>query len=272
MQAQVNLEPRLSGRECGNNDHRRHVPRRLTVLVAALALLACWAGAPEARVFAAGNGTGQGVLPPSATPKGYSLADLSRLTALFTTSGNDATYYPNTPFQILYTNPSLTFGSLDCTTFAPLCGFTTTQSPGVAFSNTFTVKAGTMFHVPVFNADDSPPIVGVFPTTPTEAKHYVFDPAQLGARNMEIQIDSNTVNLGPDFVAGPVTTPPLLDPIPPDLPGGTHYLTIGGFLNPLTPGIHTIRIQGGYFGQGIKSTYGLDFLWENLTYSVEVKG
>ena len=106
MQARVNLKSGLSGREPSISDHRRHVPRRLTVLVAALALLACWALAPQARAVAAGNDTGQGVLPPPATPKGYSLDDMSRLTALFTTSFNNPRYYPDTPFQILYFDPS----------------------------------------------------------------------------------------------------------------------------------------------------------------------
>ncbi len=269
MRAQLNSQSGMGGRQDGRVDRLRPVPRIVILIVAMLVLLAGWALAPEGRAAAAGNGTGRGVLPASANPQGYSLADMSRLTALFTTSGNDPHYYPDTPFQVLYADPSKVTTSPDCTTFAPLCGFTATEKKGTRFSNTFTVKAGTMFYVPVFNADDSPPVVGVFPTTRTEARNYVFDRAQLGGKDFAIQIDSKTVRLGRRYVAGPVTTPPLLDVQPPT-PGGTHYLTIGAFLYPLTPGVHTIRIQGGWFGKQFKATYGTDFLWENLSYRVRV--
>jgi hypothetical protein len=119
-------------------------------------------------------------------------------------------------------------------------------------------------YVPVFNADDSPPVVGVFPSNPVQAKSYAFGPSELGSRGMSIRIDSHPVNLGPAYVVGPVTTPPLLDG------GGTHFLTIGAFLAPMTPGTHVIRIRGGYFGRGIKATYGFDFIWEDFTYLIHV--
>jgi hypothetical protein len=79
------------------------------------------------------------------------------------------------------------------------------------------------------------------------------------------QIDGRTAALGRDYVAGPVRTRPLPDG------GGTHFLTIGAFIGPRTPGVHTIRIQGGYFREASKATSGVDFLWENLRYSVTVK-
>jgi hypothetical protein len=252
------------------HDHRRHVPRRVAVLVATLALLAFWVLAPQGRALAASSETGAGILPPSANPHGYSLADMNGLTATFTASGNQTVYLPKAPFQVLYTDSSLVASNPDdCTTFAPLCGLTVTDNARTGFSNTFTVKAGTMFYVPVLNADDSPPVVGTFPTTSGEAKQYVFDPAQLGARDITIQVDSKPVKLGPEYVAGPATTEPLPDG------GGTHFVTVGVFINPLTPGRHTVRIQGGYFGDAFRATYvplsGWSFLWESLTYSVQVK-
>jgi hypothetical protein len=73
-------------------------------------------------------------------------------------------------------------------------------------------------------------------------------------------------DLGPEYVAGPVTTTPLLDG------GGTHYSTIGAFLNPLTPGTHTVRIQGGVFGDEILATYGMPSFSEDTTHGVTVKG
>jgi hypothetical protein len=164
---------------------------------------------------------------------------MSRLTALFTTSGNQTSYYPDTPFQILYLNPI----------------------------NSFTVRAGTMLYVPLWNAHDSPPVVGVFPTTPSEAKAYWFDPAQVGAKGFSVTIDGTKVtDLGPEYVAGPVTTAPLLDG------GGNYYSTIGAFLNPPTPGSHTVRIQGGVFGDEIEATYGIPSFSEDTTYTVTVKG
>src|SRR3954452_5794607 len=48
---------------------------------------------------------GGDVLPPWARPYGYSLGDMTREVALFTTTGNELTYYPDTPFQLLYHVP-----------------------------------------------------------------------------------------------------------------------------------------------------------------------
>jgi hypothetical protein len=50
-------------------------------------------------------------MPPSAQPHGDSRADMTGLLALFTTSGNQQQHSPDTPLQILYTDPdSVTFG------------------------------------------------------------------------------------------------------------------------------------------------------------------
>jgi hypothetical protein len=106
-------------------------------------------------VAVAQNGGGN-VMPPSATPGGISLTDMARPTALFTTSGNNPMYYPSTPFQILYFDPST---RKDLPTFEDgIMGILTTGS------NTFTVPAGRMFYVPIGSADDSPPVVEPFPT------------------------------------------------------------------------------------------------------------
>ena len=51
---------------------------------------------------------GGNVLPPNASPYGYSLDDMAKALALFDTSGNDLSYYPKTPFQILYADPKKT--------------------------------------------------------------------------------------------------------------------------------------------------------------------
>jgi len=211
-------------------------------------------------------------MPASAQPLGYSRADMTGLLALFTTSGNNQDFYPATPFQILYVDPSLTEGRFvrenlqtPCDPATETgCGLFFTEQPDSPFSNSFTVPAGTRFFVPVDNADDSPPIVGTFPTTNDGAKTYIFDPRQVGGKDFAVIIDGVSTPLGPAYVAGPVTTLPLLDG------GGTHMITIGAFLNPMTPGQHTVRITGGYYGQGIRDTYGIGFIALDFTYQVTV--
>jgi hypothetical protein len=138
---------------------------------------------------------------------------------------------PDTPFQILY-------------------------SP--ASSSTFTVHAGTFLYVPVFFFDDTPTVagcppnvavgapgcVGIWPDNNTEARSYYFDPTKNDAHDMTITVDNVTTTLGPDYVAGPVTTPPLLDGTPP----GTHMIILAAFVRPLSPGTHTVTIAGAVDG------------------------
>jgi hypothetical protein len=126
------------------------------------------------------------------------------------------------------------------------------------------VEAETMFFVPVINADDSPTVAGNFPTTTSGAMSYLFDRKQLGGKVFQVIIDSKSVSLGPDYVAGPVKTPALLDG------GGTHMITLGAFLSSMTPGTHTVRIKGGYFGDALANTFGIAFISEDFTYRVEV--
>ena len=47
------------------------------------------------------------VLPPKATPLGWSLDDMANAVANFSISGNDPAYYPETPFQIIYRHPNV---------------------------------------------------------------------------------------------------------------------------------------------------------------------
>ena len=238
--------------------------------VVALVGLAIWG--PQHPAWAnPDGGQASGVLPPSATPAGYSRADMTRLLGQFTTSGNQSIYYPSTPFQVLYVDPTLfeppipvTTRLAPCSSAAPPCGLLFTQSG--QFSNTFNVTRGTKFFVPVDNADDSPPIAGQFPSNSRQAKDYVFERGQLGAKGMSVTIDSHRVELGASYVAGPVTTPPLLDG------GGTQMITIGAFLAPMPPGKHVVRIRGGYFGRAIRDTYGVGFLALDLSYRVVVAG
>jgi len=249
---------------------RRHVRRAIAVMLLASAAVV----APQGLTAADGHGVGQGsrVLPPSATPYGYSRADMTGLLALFTTSGNNPAYLPETPFRILHTDPTMgvtqgtfvTGGGEPCEPPRVGCGLFFTQTG--TFANRFEVSADETFFVPVDNADDSPDVVGTFPTRPAAAKRYVFDRRVLGGEDFAITIDSRRTALGPAYVAGPVETEPLLDG------GGTHMITIGAFLSPMSPGTHTVRITGGYFGDGIWTTYKLSFIRLDFTYEVVVTG
>jgi hypothetical protein len=168
----------------------------------------------------AANGGSGNVLPPDATPHGWSLEDMAAAVANFTASGNDLSYYPDTPFQILYR-----LGSL--------------QDP--TGHNTFTLEPGTALYIKFFFVDDSPPVYGTFPTDADEAAHFVFDPDQLGAHDLEIVVDGRVTPIGPEYVPAPVDTPNSPD-------GSQHLIQVGAFLTPLNKGTHHVTIRGTYDG------------------------
>jgi len=221
---------------------RAHGARLVRAIVLAVGLTAL-AAAPAA----AGGGA---VLPGSARPHGYSIDDMTAALASFSTSGNDLGQLPDTPFQLLYVADNGAFVPDDG-------GFT------LIGENAFTVDPGTMFFVPLWNADDSPPVAGSFPTTKKGAISYFFDPSQLGAQ-FRIVVDGQATTVDGAYVGGPVTTAPLPDG------GGTHLITLGVFLAPLPPGTHTVTIDGGLFGDLVSQTLGIDFLGEEITYTVNV--
>ena len=178
------------------------------------------------------------VLAPTAKPKGSSLAEIAKATAIFNTAGlagrSEATE-PPVPFQILYTSNT---------------------NP----SNTFHVPAGTMLYVPIVFTDNSPPILGDFPDVndPEAISDYYFNPDQLGAEFIEIVVDGKVTSLGPAYVVGAET---------PGLPtGGNLYTVAAVFLTPLSPGTHTVTIQARLTGEALE---GFVFEFE-LTYTVIV--
>ncbi len=216
----------------------------LAVIMAAPGL----ALAPRA-AFAEGGGH---VLPPWAKPHGYSLTDMASAIALYSSSGNNSQYYPDTPFQILAEDTSTVV--------------VTPDSGGIVVtaSNSFTVTSGTHFFVPVYYSDDSPVVVGTFPTNEHVAAAYLFDHAQTGVSDLEIIVDGHSTVVGRNYVAGPVQTAPLLDG------GGTHFISVGAFLTPLSVGKHTVSIKGTISGDAWIAANGLSFEKAEFTYTVNV--
>ena len=175
MTTHLNRERRIAGalfnnsnttRACGLADGARTRGHSLlAVLAIALPLVVA------VQVHAQGGGGGN-VLPPGANSHGYSLDQMTKLMAFFDTSGNNPLYYPKTPFQILATP----FGNPNNPTFTAI---TCPQPPGgtgtsLTGGNTFVVKSGTPFFVPIWQFDDSPPYISPFPAKASEAGDYVF--------------------------------------------------------------------------------------------------
>lgn len=178
---------------------------------------------------------GGNVLPPTARPKGYSLRDIAKATAFFSTRGPGAdandpngrskSNEPNVPFQILY----------DSNVNLP--------------HNTFSVRTGTMLYVPIFFVSDSPPITGHFPANVDDREavaDYILNDEELGGETLEIEVDGKTTSIidDPAYFVG-VTTEPLADG------GGTHYITAAVFLTPLTKGTHTVKIRASFTGDAV---------------------
>jgi hypothetical protein len=204
--------------------------------------------APRA-AFADGGGE---VQPPKAKPHGYSLTDMACAIALFSTSGKNPQYYPNTPFQLLYEDPTTVV--------------VTSVGGGifVTASNSFTVPSGTPFYLQLVFLDDSPPVYGTFPADASEAPAYAFDQEQVGLTGLEIIVDGKGTSIDPAYTAGPVLTPALLDG------DGTHFISIGAFLTPLSVGTHTVSFKATFAGDAFVAGTGLNFESADFTYQVKV--
>jgi hypothetical protein len=193
---------------------------------------------------------GGNVQPPEAKPSGYPLAKMAAELAYFNSSGNDPKYYPDTPFQILFASGT-DYSLVDQTILA-------------TGSNTFHVKTETRFFVPVFGFDDSPPVVGDYPARSQDAADYIFGPDEVGGHDVFVKVDGKVTEIGPDYVAGPVTVPNLLDG------GGSQEIQVGAFLTPLTKGTHTVTVGAIFDGAAFLDAYGVAFDIE-YTYTVIVE-
>lgn len=132
-------------------------------------------------------------------------------------------------------------------------------------NRTFTVDTDTYFYAPIAYVNDSPPILGAFPGSPSEAATYFFDPAQIGAHDCFIDIDGTRYSIGPAYLAGPVTTAPMPDG------GGTHYIVLAAFMRPQPPGSHTVSMGATFDGAAVVAAYGAPVQFV-ITYEVIVAG
>jgi hypothetical protein len=188
--------------------------RVVKVVLTVLGFLTC-----TASVLAGGGN----VLPPSATPKGYSLSDIAVATAVY-----------NTWFQAGFPAPAVNVPNVP---FEVLIGDTT-------------VKPGTMLYLPIFVVDDSGGAPAGFPADiiDQDADADFLDGlvAAFGVDAFIVQVDGQTTVLNDDYITG-TTTAPLRD----GTPAGTHYIVSAAFLSPLAPGNHTVGIGGIIGGEPV---------------------
>jgi hypothetical protein len=191
----------------------------------------CLAASP----ICASAGSGH-VLPPTARPHDWSIDDMAAAVANFSISGNNLAYYPNTPFQIIYRHPG----------------------------NAFTVKPGTFLYVKVIFIDDSAPVIGDWPAGKDGVADYFFGRSELGAHDLEIEVDGEVFSLdNPGYVGGPVPTPSSPD-------GSEHFIQTGAFVSPLSPGTHSLTIRGVLDGDAMVEAIGGPFATE-IHYTITVR-
>jgi hypothetical protein len=186
---------------------RTHLWRGITLLVAFVGLIAL----PAALLVADDNGeraSGGNVLPPRATPHGYSLTDLAAITAEFN-SGSHEGIPPTatTPFEMLYTRPDNDL--------------------------VFHVQPGTMLYVPVVYSTGD--VVDV--TDKASVANLYFSPEQYGAEYIDIVVDGKVTSVKRFGY-----------PVGAAVPQVDHYTTVAAFLTPLTPGTHEVTIRAKFDG------------------------
>jgi len=213
------------------------------VVLVLLGSVTTGASARSTAHVAAALARGGQVIPPQEEPKGYSLANAAAATAYFNTLGFKAPddIPEDFPFQILYVT-----------------------DPTTDTSNTFSVKAGTMFYVPVVQSDDTDAQYWPFPdvTDPAAVSAYYFDPLQLGADFIRITVDGKMTNLGPEYAVGAET---------PGLPsGGNNYTVVAAFLTNLSKGSHTVTIASRFSGAFIINAFGGAIEFPTFTYTITV--
>jgi len=197
---------------------------------------------------------GGNVMPPQARPYGYSLTDMAKVIALLNTG-----QHPSTPFQFLdYDSNNVQWAEITCANG---------QQGVYSFAaNSFLVRPGTYFYLPLLYVDDSPPVIEPFPSDRREAQEYLYSPEFFGYEKASITVDRRVTPITPDYVSGIVeqTNPPLLD-------GGTHMFEVAAFLTPLAPGKHVVMTYQELDGAAVLTLYGNGCYHAASTFLIEVK-
>jgi len=180
----------------------------LKVLVAVVGVLTCTASALA---------EGGRVLPPDASPKGYCLEDMAVETAAYNEDSSEP--LPEVPFEVLV--------------------------GGIA---DYTVRPGTTLYVPVYYADNAPPVLAGFPKNirDQDADADFLASTALAAYDVTaffVQVDGKTTVLCDDYTVG-VKTKKLPD-------GAADYIVAAAFLTPLKVGEHTVGIGGIIGGEPV---------------------
>jgi hypothetical protein len=130
-------------------------------------------------------------------------------------------------------------------------------------TGTFTVRPGTFFFIPLFSFNDSPPIIGDFPTNSSQVRDYIFGAAQVSAHDIEIVVDGQVTDLGPSYLSSLINTPGLPN-------GGSHTILLGAFHTPLSKGTHTVTIRASFDGTAFVAAVGTSISFEDV-YTVTVQ-
>jgi hypothetical protein len=213
------------------------------------------------------------VLSPDRSPYGYTLDRLAREMAYMDITANQFGY-PATPFQILYVIPGHGSGIVTNNCVNGQAGYY------FADQEKFYVTEGVAYFVPLWSANDLPPVIGQFPSRKSQAAAYFFG-SDLNAWGARIIVDGHVTQVGPRFVGSVVgaggTLDTLYTPEPyysawyPDSPT-FHLIQLGVFVAPLARGVHTVRIRGqlGNSQAFYDATGGLWCQEEDITYTVVV--
>jgi hypothetical protein len=183
------------------------------------------------------------VLPASSLNNGWTLERAISATSAWNSSPTRGTP-PPTPFQILYVTGGGTASQVGNGTV-------------VRNSKSFTVPAGKSFFVPVAFVDDTPAILGTFPTTHTQALSYWYGKGGLGTQYATIAVDGRQMPLSHDYLVGPMKA--RLSDNPPGQPVGSHLVEEAAFLSALPKGHHVIDVSFTWSGAFVKLAFGTNF-------------
>lgn len=171
------------------------------------------------------------ILPPTAQLKGYSLVEAAAATAFFNSGSRAEDELPKGfPFQILYL-------------------------PDGAETNTFRVKPGTFLYVPVVWDDTLANV-----SDPEAVQDHYVNQEKLGAEYLNIVVDGKRTTLDPEYAVG-VETPGLRP---------YKYTTVAAFVSPLSPGTHTVTIEGRLTGKLLENAFPDGVLEYVINYTVIV--